>query len=179
MNTQVEFKQKKDHNVCYYCHLPGHHIRDCNKRKRDQPSVVSNVKGYFASRNMLCDNVMVLNKSSNKFVLNEYVGLVSIHNGAGDEVSVSCWRDTGAQVSLLRQASVPESCLQMLDQTVRIAGVGSAQLDKTPLCKIKVESVMVTGKIIVGLTPITFSMPSSTVIGAFPGGTGGDGPPQT
>ena len=162
-NTQVEFKQEKDHNVCYYCHLPGHRIRDCNKRKRDQPSVVSSVKGYFESRNMLCDNVMVSNKSSNKFALNEYVVPVSIHNGAGDEVSVSCWRDTGAQVSLLRQASVPESCLQMLDQTVRIAGVGSAQLDEIPLCKIKVKSAMVTGEIVVGLTPVSFSMPSSTV----------------
>ena len=123
---------------------------------------MSSVKGYFESRNMLCDNVMVSNKSSNKFALNEYVVPVSIHNGAGDEVSVSCWRDTGAQVSLLRQASVPESCLQMLNQTVRIAGVGSAQLDEILLCKIKVKSAMVTGEIVVVLTPISVSMPSST-----------------
>ena len=162
-NSQVGLKQEIDHNVCYYCHLPGHRIRNCNKRKRDQLSVVASVKCFFDCDNKTDDSVITSVKPNSKVSVNEYVVPVTIYNNIGDAVNVTCWRDTGAQISLLRQDSVPESFVQWLGKTVRIAGVGRTRVEEIPLCKVNVESTMVAGEIIVGMTPATFSMPSRTV----------------
>ena len=79
-NTQVDIKQEIDHNVFYYCHLPGHCIRDCNKHKRDQLSVVANVKCFFDCDNKTDDNVLMSVKPNGKVTANEYVELVTIYN---------------------------------------------------------------------------------------------------
>jgi transposase InsO family protein len=150
-------KQERDVITCFYCRQPGHMIRDCTLRRQAMASAVTCTVEHC--------HLAAKEQKSEATALGEYIVPVTVHGNGGtdDDITVACWRDTGAQVSLLMQGSVPNSCLQATGDVVSVLGVTHSQACEVPLYKVKVSSPMVTGEIVVGLTPTSFGMPNSRV----------------
>ena len=159
-NTQVSDTSNKEQILCYYCQKPGHRICDCDKRKQEQTSAVFFLKNMCMPEDRVDCNVVKSNVNS---FMNEYIVPITVHNVAGDNVELSCWRDTGAQISLLMEGCVPSSCLQMLDETECVTGVVSNDIVEVPMCAIEVSSNIVNGVIKVALAPASFGIPNKNI----------------
>ena len=152
---QEKQNSSKDKNylICHYCHKPGHVIKDCYARKRDNEKQVGFVTHY--------DSSMVNKKKS----YSNYVhsACVCCVNGNGKEcVDISSFRDTGAEICLLREGAVPEQMLKPVNRCVKITGIlGSSEaLDNVPVYSIHVKSVFAIGEICVALVPSTCNLPN-------------------
>jgi hypothetical protein len=132
--------------TCFYCKGP-HYKRDCPKLRQDQAATVNFVKTYFDRRSATD--------------VNDYVVPVTVKNDSGEDVVLSCWRDTGAKVSLLREGSVPLSCLKPTGEIVHVMGVNSVDAAEVPEYEMTVESPILSGRILVAVTPRTFCMPNA------------------
>jgi hypothetical protein len=134
---------------CWYCQ-GAHFKRDCPKIKGDQTNTVSFVKSFCGLKP--------------KADVSDYVYPVAVKGiEGGDEVVLQCWRDTGAQISCLREGSVPESHLTATGRFVPVIGVANSEIAEVPEYKIMVELDIVNGEMLVGLTPRSFGMPNATV----------------
>ena len=152
---QEKQNSSKDKNylICHYCHKPGHVLKDCYARKRDNEKQVGFVTYY--------DSSMVNKKKS----YSNYVhsACVCCVNGNGKEcVDISSFRDTGAEICLLREGAVPEQMLKPVNRCVKINGIlGSSEaLDNVPVYSIHVKSVFAIGEICVALVPSTCNLPN-------------------
>jgi hypothetical protein len=134
---------------CWYCQ-GAHFKRDCPKIKGDQTNTVSFVKSFCSLKP--------------KADVSDYVYPVTVKGiEGGDDVVLQCWRDTGAQISCLREGSVPDSHLTATGRFVPVIGVANSEIAEVPEYKIMVESDIVNGEMLVGLTPRSFGMPNATV----------------
>ena len=105
----------KNYLICHYCHA----IKDCYARKRDNEKQFGFVTHY--------DSSMVNKKKS----YSNYVhsACVCCVNGNGKEcVDISSFRDTGAEICLLKEGAVPEQMLKPVNRCVKINGIlGSSE----------------------------------------------------
>lgn len=76
---------------------------------------------------------------------------------------LQCWRDTGTQISCLREGSVPESHMKPTGKFVPVIGVANSEVAEVPEYKIKVESDIVYGKMLIELTPRSLGIPNAAI----------------
>ncbi len=152
--NQAKQNNPSNYVICHYCHKPGHVVKDCYARKRDNEKQVGCVIGYDNS-------VVSRKKNSCNYVHSACV--CSVNSNGKECVDIFTFRDTGADICLLKEGAVPEHMLKPVNSYVQIKGIlgVSDALNDVPVYSIHVKSVFVMGEICVALVPNTCNLPNN------------------
>jgi hypothetical protein len=133
---------------CSYCKIPGHLISECRKRKADLVKHVALV------------SVQTNSDSQN----NIYVHPITFtDNLSGEEIVVSCYRDTGSTITLLKEGVIPDKYLTSLDCKINIqCMVGNCA--EVCLYQANIRSKLLSGTITLGIVPDSCVFPKNTVM---------------
>ena len=163
-HNYAKAQPEKNIIVCYYCKMPGHLQKDCFKRKQDNVKHVTYVQSELNINACMQHNskpvVECMNDQSVAGETDKHVYPVCVYGPkpASCQVMLTCYRDTGANVCILREGSVPLEYLTPLNRTIDLSGFYGGS-NVSPVYKIKVESSVVKGEIVVAMAPSSCNFP--------------------
>ena len=147
--------------ICLYRKLPNHKQNDCPKSRQDNSKHVVYVKGKnVRSKTELFHNIHNIENESN-MLKNGINHIYSVSfKDAYDKVSivVKGYRDTGANICVVKENIVPKEFLTLLNKIIDLTG-SYAGLNTAPLFHAKVESPIVNGEIDVSIVSSACNFP--------------------
>jgi hypothetical protein len=149
----------KFQKLCYICHKPGHIASFCpNKFK------AVNLVMLQAERNEGLCLVEVVSKGTVSDDVGQYVFPVCFYDGESSKcVSVLGFRDSGADVTLLKSGAVPTNFLVALNRNMPLEFANSSS-DSVPMYCVNVATAGVCGEMFVGLVPDGYKFPCNAQI---------------
>jgi hypothetical protein len=150
--------QNKDFNtkICYYCHKPGHLIKDCpTKPAGNDHGGFKNVKAVCAREIEVGDGCDIVCDPFGK-----YLRSVNLYASDSSCITVQGYRDSGAEVTLLLEGAVPDKYLKLTGKMVQLEFANGSR-DEVPLAKVSMTSMGVCGQVQVGLVPRSYKFPNN------------------
>jgi Integrase zinc binding domain/Retroviral aspartyl protease len=138
--------------VCFYCKKPGHKQSECMARRSDNKAHVSCVTSMC---NRPVESILfpVLFSDNKVKTDNPYMMPVQVFDKAKHEcVVLTAYRDTGADVCVLVEGSVPAKFLTFENSNITIHGFAGEAMT-APVYSMHVECTQLSGKMNVAVVP--------------------------
>ena len=155
--------------ICHYCKLPNHKQRDCPKRRQDNAKRVV----YVIGKNIKSKSEFLHKKCHDEFeskaLKDNMIHIYPVSFKDGDNkvnIVVQGYRDTGANICVIKENFVPEECLVPLNKTIGLTGF-YAGVNTAPMFRANVSSPKVNGEIDVAVVSSACNFPhkSSMIVG--------------
>jgi hypothetical protein len=153
----------KFQKLCYVCHKPGHIATNCPNKFDNRSKGVNLVMTQAESKESLCV-VEVISKGTVCDEVGQYVFPVCFYDDKNSKcVSVLGFRDSGADVTLVKSGTVPDNFLSPLNKNMLLEFANGSN-DSVPLYCVNVATAGVCGEMSVGLVPDNYKFPCNAQV---------------
>lgn len=154
----------KFQKLCFTCHKPGHVSVNCPTKADTRAKSVNAVSSRPIDNLCL---VEVVSRSENVAVtdgVGQYVFPVCFYDDENSKcVSALGFRDSGAEVTLLKSGAVADNFLVALDRNLQLE-FANGSCDRVPMFRANVATAGVCGEMCVGLVPESYKFPCNAQI---------------